>query len=94
MTPTAQWLGAGLSWLVSAALWVSNVKEHLALGVGFLSVLLTVLLIWNAILDNCKKRREEREAHRKELRDIEEAACRARQASGDCPKRDWNPPEA
>lgn len=93
MTPLAQKLGAGFSWMFMLASWVDGAQKHVTLFAGILAGVLTVFLIWNAALDNCKKRREEREAHRKELREIEDAACRARRADGRCPRCNWKPVE-
>jgi len=92
VTPTAQKLGAGLSWLLSVGLWVEDVQKHVALVAGCMTILLTVLLILNAVLDNFKKRREEREAHRKELHEIEEETCTRRQQTLKCPRIDWTKP--
>jgi hypothetical protein len=91
MTPLAQKLGAGFSWLLAAVTWVDGAQKHITLLAGALALILTIFLIWNAILENCKRRREEREAHRREIQEIEEAACRARRSDGRCPRCDWKP---
>ncbi len=91
MTPCAQKLGAGLSWMLAVVSWTESAQKHVALLAVGMSVVLTGILIWNAILDNYRKRREERAAHRSELREIEEAACRARRQAGICPRDKWHP---
>lgn len=93
MTPLAQKFGAGFSWLFAVATWIDGVQKHVTLIAGILAGILTLLLIWNAVLDNCKRRREERAAHRNELREIEDAVCKLRQMNGECMRCGWKPPK-
>jgi hypothetical protein len=77
---------AGASVLMSRSLaWMTPAKEFVlfltAIG-GFFGVVFYTLSI---ALDVRKKWREERAAHRDELREIEDAVCRKRRTLMQCP---------
>lgn len=100
-TPLHKLLGlaasTGIAWsgqmLATIPVWAEHTKDWAA-------VILTVVGVFGAcnygaglFLDNRKKWREERAAHREELREIEDAVCKKRQADGQCLRCGWEPPK-
>ena len=66
--------------------WASFVREW-SLFIGApIGVLGMLFYATSMMLDNRRKWREEREFQRKELHEIENAKCLARQQNGDCPR--------
>ena len=66
-------------------IWAGHIRDWAALAAAVGGGLGALLYAWSLALDIGRKRREEREAHKKEIKDLEDEMCRKRRAIGACP---------
>lgn len=85
MLPHHKIIGLVGSWCVVGLGMLDVVDAHIKIIAGIIATVASFFFAWNLLLENTKKRREERMAHRMELREIDDALCRKRQRMGDCP---------